>query len=201
MHACFEQNKRFAILNIAAPMGHKLAHTIAEDVADEYDATYGEDWCNWGYKIGFRNVLLTLAKDIPQAVGNDVNNTPVTELPMMQGIEDAKQIGLVIEVTGLAGVIEPWISLIQGPHRVPFAAAVTAVMAPGSYPYLDSGQMKGMLVGAKGAAEMESLVQRPGQAAAIMNVQSWAHVFIIVLIIIGNLGYLMGRRSSGGPER
>jgi len=69
-------------------------------------------------------------------------------------------------------------------------------MAPGYYPFLDSGQMKGMLVGAKGAAEMEVLVDRPAKASVIMNVQSWAHVLIIALIVLGNLGYLFARSRS-----
>ncbi len=193
IQACFEHGKRFAILNIAAPMGHKLAHGIAEEVADQYGARYGVDWCNWGYKVGFRNVLLALGKDVPKAVGQDFYATPVADIPMMRGIEDAGDIGLVVEVSGLAGVMEPWIGLIQGPYQVPFAGAVTAVMAPGYYPFLDSGQMEGMLVGAKGAAEMEVLLKRPGLGQAIMSAQSWAHIFIIALIILGNLGYLLAR--------
>jgi hypothetical protein len=74
-------------------------------------------------------------------------------------------------------------------------------MAPGYYPFLDSGQMQGMLVGAKGAAELEILVDRPAKASRIMNVQSWAHLLIILLIVIGNLGYIFtrGRRGQGSP--
>jgi hypothetical protein len=125
----------------------------------------------------------------------------VTTLPLMKGVKDIKSIGLVIEVTGLSGMTETWIGLIQGPYRTPFASAYTAVMAPGYYPFLDSGQMKGMLVGAKGAAEMETLVHRPGKATAIMNVQSWAHVLIIALIIIGNLGYVLARARAQGEPR
>jgi hypothetical protein len=198
IHACFQAEKRFAIMNLSPPMGVKLAHDIAQEAAEEYGATYGVDWCNWGYKYGFGNVLMALAKDIPKAVGDDSYGKRVTELPMMSGVRDIEDIGLVVEVTGLAGVTELWIGLIQGPYGTPFATAYTAVMAPGYYPYLDSGQMKGMLVGAKGAAEMETLVNRPGKAVAIMNVQSWAHVLIIVLIVLGNLGYVLTRGRSGG---
>lgn len=199
--ACFELGKPFAILNIAAPMGHRLAHELAEEAAREHGAVYGEDWCNWGFKVGFRNVLLALAKDVPRAVGDDIYGDPVSELPMMEGIEDADDIGLVVEISGLAGVIEPWIGLIQGPHDVPFAAAVTAVMAPGYYPFLDSEQMQGMLVGAKGAAELETILQQAGLGQAIMSAQSWAHVLIILLIVLGNLGYVLARGRAGERPR
>jgi hypothetical protein len=34
-----------------------------------------------------------------------------------------------------------------------------------------------------------------------MNVQSWAHVLIIALIVIGNIGYLLARSQTRGRER
>jgi hypothetical protein len=196
VHACFQAKKRFAIMNLQPPMGVKLANDIAERVAAQYGAEYGVDWCNWGYKYGFDNVLIALAKNIPKTIGDDFHGNPVTGLPMMEGVEDIESIGLVIEITGLANVTEIWIGLIQGVYGTPLASAYTAVMVPGYYPFLDSGQLKGMLNGAKGAAEMEVLVKRPERASAIMPVQSWAHMLIIALIIIGNLGYVFGRRRT-----
>ena len=196
IHACFQNGKRFAIMNLQPPMGVKLANDIAERVAADYGATYGVDWCNWGYKYGFDNVLIALAKNIPTTIGDDFHGNPVTDLPKMEGVEDIESIGLVVEITGLAGVTEMWIGLIQGVYGTPLASAYTAVMVPGYYPFLDSGQLKGMLNGAKGAAEMEVLVKRPDRASAIMPVQSWAHMLIIALIIIGNLGYVFGRRRT-----
>ncbi len=193
IHACLQNGKRFAIMNLYPPMGVKLANDIAERVTQEYGAQYGVDWCNWGYKYGFDNVLIALGKNIPKTIGDDFHGTPVGELPMMKGVQDISSIGLVIEVTGLASVTEYWIGLIQGVYGTPFASAYTAVMAPGYYPFLDSDQMQGMLVGAKGAAEMEVLVRRPARASIIMNVQSWAHLLIIALIIVGNAGYVLAR--------
>ena len=193
INACFQLKKRFVIMNMQPPMGVKLSNDIALAVGKQYGARYGIDWANWGYKYGYGNVLMAMAKDIPKAIGDDFYGKPVTTLPLMKGVKDIKSIGLVIEITGLSGMTEYWNGLIQGPYQVPFASAYTAVMVPGYYPFLDSGQMKGMLVGAKGAAEMEALVKRPGSATTIMNVQSWAHVLIIVLIVLGNVGYVLSR--------
>jgi len=193
INACFQLHRRFAIMNLSPPMGVKLANDIAVRVAEKYGARYGVDWCNWGYKYGFDNVLIAMAKDIPKTMGDDFYGTPVKDLPMMRDVRSIKDVGLVIEITGLAAITELWIGLIQGAYGTPFATAYTAVMAPGYYPFLDSQQMQGMLVGAKGAAEMEVIVRRPGRASTIMNVQSWAHLLIILLIIIGNLGYVFGR--------
>jgi len=200
IHACFQNKKKFVIMNLQPPMGVKLANDLAQEAAKEYGAAYGVDWANWGYKYGYENVLMALAKNIPNAIGDDFYGTPVAELPIMEGVTDIHQVGLVVIVTGLSAMTEMWIGLIQGPYKTPLAAAYTAVMAPIYYPYLDSDQLKGMLVGAKGAAELEVMVDRPGKAVAIMNVQSWAHVLIVVLIILGNLGYLFGRSRNAGRQ-
>jgi hypothetical protein len=38
------------------------------------------------------------------------------------------------------------------------------------------------------------LVRRPDGGIKFMMAQSWAHVLIILLIVLGNLGYIMARR-------
>lgn len=201
VEACFQAGKPFALMNLASPMGAKLGNDIAVEVGKEYHAEYGVEWCNWGYKAGGTNVLLAMARNIPKTMGEDIYGKPVAALHMMQRVRTIRDVGLAIEVTGFAGMTEAWVGLIQGPYRIPFAAAYTAVMAPGYYQFLDSGQLEGMLVGAKGAAEMESLVNRPGAGTAIMSAQSWAHVLIIVLIIFGNLGFVLTRAREKGRER
>jgi hypothetical protein len=197
IQACLREKKRFALLTLSPPSGAKLAQDRALAATKPYGAKYGVDWVNWGYKYGYENVLMSLAKDIPQTIKADFNRTPLAKLDIMRGVKDIGDVGLVIEVTGLANMTEIWLGFIRGPYGTPLAAGYTAVMAPSYYPYVDSHQMSGMLVGAKGAAEMENLVGRPAQATRIMNVQSWAHLLIIALIIIGNVGYLLARRAEG----
>jgi hypothetical protein len=74
------------------------------------------------------------------------------------------------------------------------AAGVTAVMAPKQYAYFASGQLDGLLGGMKGAAEYEKLVGKPGLAITGMGAQSIVHFLIIFLVLIGNIGYFVGRR-------
>jgi len=195
MHAILREKKRFAILNLVSPAGVKLAGDRAQEVAKQYGAQYGVDWCNWGYKYGYENVVIGLGKNIPATIKSDAGGKPMAALPMMAGVRDIHDVGLVIEITG-SQITEYWLEFIQGTYGIPLANGVTAVMAPSYYPYLDSGQLKGMMVGAKGAAEMENLAGRPGQATRIMYVQSWAHLLILLLIVAGNLGYFLSRREG-----
>jgi len=72
---------------------------------------------------------------------------------------------------------------------------VTAVMGPENYPYLNSGQLKGLVAGLKGAAEYETLLGKPAIATRGMPAQSAVHILIIVLIVIGNILYLVEKRK------
>jgi hypothetical protein len=81
-------------------------------------------------------------------------------------------------------------------------AGLTAVMAPKYYPFLQTGQLSGLLSGMKGAAEYENLIYQKGYARSLgkaetgMNSQSMIHLLIIVLIVLGNIGYFFSRRKK-----
>jgi hypothetical protein len=63
------------------------------------------------------------------------------------------------------------------------------------YPYWPD-KIVGWATGAKGAAEYEILVRRPGEGAAAMDAQSLAHLAIVIFIVLGNLGYFLSRRRG-----
>ena len=72
-------------------------------------------------------------------------------------------------------------------------------MAPDLYPFLQSGQMKGLLGGLAGAAEYEALVGAPGLGTTGMQPQSVTHLIIILFILVGNTVYFITRRR-GNPS-
>lgn len=81
---------------------------------------------------------------------------------------------------------------------------MTAVIAPGLYPFLDTGQINGLIGGLRGAAEYETLIGMKGKAVAGMDAQSATHFIIIGLIVLCNLFYFltprMGIRSFAGAQ-
>lgn len=197
----FMRHKKFAVLSFDV-QGNKFSYDIANRLSKEMGMTYGKDWCQWGYRPYPNMVLILqgLARDVPGTIQNDVNGTPVSEIPMMKNIKTIKDIGLIEEITssGTAGI---WVAYIYGPYRTPIVYAPTSVMAPSAFNYLDAGQIKGMLLGMKGAAEYEKLLNRPGFATRGAGALSSSHILIIVLIIIGNIGYLTEKRRRMLEER
>ena len=116
----------------------------------------------------------------------------------MKGIENFEQIALLVSVSaGYPGTKE-WVQQVVSRYHVPMIAGVTAVSAPEYYPYLQAGQLLGLLGGMAGAAEYETLVKRPGVATRAMDAQSLAHVFVAFMIILGNVAALP-RRTQAKP--
>ena len=84
---------------------------------------------------------------------------------------------------------------VQARYHLPMVAGVTAVSAPEYYPYLQSGQLQGLLGGMAGAAEYEKLREEKGTATQGMDAQSLAHVFVAICIVMGNVIQWTKRRK------
>ncbi|MCX7022908.1 MAG: hypothetical protein NTW26_11690, partial [bacterium] len=85
------------------------------------------------------------------------------------------------------------VSYAHTPFGIPVLVGCTAVSAPEFYAYMQTGQMEGILGGLKGAAEYEKMISRPADATRGMVAQMVVHVFIVILIFLGNLAYYGNR--------
>ena len=157
---------------------------------------YGVDYVNLGYRAGGENGISAFANDIPKTFPKCFRGQNVATLPMMQGIKTAKDFDLIITVSsGTPGTAE-WIRQVRDPMGVPLASMVVAVNVPTITPYIQSKQVIGLVAGLRGAAEYEKLMQAPGLGAAGMDAQSFSHLLILTLVILGNVGYLMTDRQK-----
>ena len=85
---------------------------------------------------------------------------------------------------------------------MPILTGTTAVQTPDLYAYYPS-QLSGFLGAATGATQYLQLVGEQTEDVhaardtnqARMLIQSWVHIFIVLLIIVGNVIYFIGRRS------
>ncbi len=179
------------------PLGAGYCEEIPAKLHEEYGAVYGRDWVNWGYKFGAGIFIKKLASDIHDAVKADAEGTPLAEIPMMAGVKDASSVDLLCEITGSVGALESWLQFFQVRGVAPKCGhGCTAVSAPESYTFLDSGQLVGLMGGMLGAAEYEQLIGSPSRALRGMSAQTTAHILIIVLIVIGNVVEIARKRSE-----
>lgn len=202
----FRKKIKFAVMSWD-PAGTEITYQYAKKIEKAEHAKYGRDWAHFGFKTGSTVAIIGgIAENFPKVMNHDKFGTKISDLPAVAGVKNSKQIGAVVVVSSV-GIVDAWISYMTTPKHVPLIFCPTAVMSAEAYPYLDSGQMRGMLNGIMGAVQYETLIGR-GHIATDASATSWAlsaaHIFIILLIILGNLGYLAarrsGRRASGGPR-
>ena len=174
------------------PSGRILGNLAMREAADGI-AKAGEDYVYLGFITGGASVLMRMGEDISAVYPKDYNKTPLEEIPMMKGIKNYKDIALVVDLAAGA-TPEAWIAFAGTTYNQTIAVGCTAVSAAGYYPYLNSGQIIGLMGGMKGAAEYEKLIDKSGTATAGMDSQSIAHVVMILLVIVANISYFATRR-------
>jgi hypothetical protein len=175
------------------PASPPLVERVTTPLAEEFGKEYGVDYVNLGYMAGGIVTLLGMGASIPNTFPTDYVGTPVGEIPMMEGVENFDQIALVMEVSAGTPGTREWVQQVQSRFGVTLASGVTAVSAPNFYPYIQSGQLVGLLGGLKGAAEYETLVGAPADATKGMDAQSIVHALIVFFIILGNVIYFVSR--------
>jgi hypothetical protein len=175
----------------AAPM----ADEAMRDTAQEYGYEELKDYTYLGYKYGARQIMLGIGEDISDPFPADYSGERLAEIPMMENIKNYDDIDLVIDF-GSGNSPEWWIRYAGSGYHQTIAAGCTGVMASGLYPYLETGQIIGLIGGLKGAAEYEKLINKPAKAILGMKAQSIAHVAIIILVVLGNVAYFMVRRKG-----
>jgi hypothetical protein len=195
LRQCFSRNLRVIVLGLWAP-GVPLGLRALEQVAvEEYHKQYGVDFVDFGYKPGGAVTLVNLGRDIHDVCRQDVYGTPVEDLPMMEDVRAANDIGLVVSMSmGVPGS-DQWIWYYHARYQGKLATAQTAIGAPKYYQYLQTGQLVGLIGGMKGAAEYEQLVNKRGLATVGMDSQSIAHLLIIGFVVLGNIIYWLEKRK------
>lgn len=174
----------------------------SQATSKEDSIIYGEDYVYLGWKSGRIAALMEMGEKISNVFPRDYYNNYTDSLPLMQYIKNYRDIAISI-IIAAADYPQEWLMYAQARYGLKLGAGLTAVMAPKYYPFLQTGQISGMMSGMKGAAEYENLLVKSGytnetgKAETGMNSQILIHLWIILLIIIGNIGYMVLRRKKG----
>jgi hypothetical protein len=183
------------IITVLHPGGPGLALEISDRISKEAGAVYGEDYVFLGYKVGSSAVILSIGQDFRVSFPADYFNTPIDEIPLMKDVKNYNDIGLVVTLSG-STFPEVWVAYGHERYGQKVAAGVTAVMAADYYPFLQTGQLVGLLGGLKGAAEYEKLINRPDEGLKGMDAQTIVHLLIVVFILLGNVAYILVQRAK-----
>lgn len=183
------------------PASPPLVEAALSPLVEEFDKEYGIDYVNLGYMTGGPVTLLGMGASIPNTFPRDYYGTSVGEIPLMGEVSNFDDIALVMEVSAGTPGTREWVQQVVSRFHVRLGSGVTAVSAPNFYPYIQSGQLIGLLGGLKGAAEYETLVEMPGDATKGMDAQSVVHALIVLFILLGNAVYFLSRRGRAAAPQ
>lgn len=154
---------------------------------------YGVDFCNLGYLAGGENAINMYNKDLKKAYPKDYRGNPTDKLPILEGVNGAKDVQLYVFFSTQNS--DMYVRQVS-PYKIPIVGGLINTIAPQAEPYVNAGQLSGILVGLRGGAEYELLLKSPGAGVASMDAQSMGHLLIIAFIILANLAYFFTRSEQ-----
>jgi len=178
--------------------GAIVSQSVLKPIAEELGVTYGIDWINLGYKPGGEVTLQKMVDNFYEAVAyTDIAGDPLEKYPIMQGFDSITKANLIVSLVNVTpSPAQSIVKMITIPKGTPLVVGVGSVAVPNEMPFFSSGHYQGLLGGLRGAAEYEFLTNNPGSAILGMDAQSAAHILVILLIALGNIGYFMTKKKT-----
>lgn len=199
----FRKGLRVLVLSLSPDAAPLAAQGIQRVITSEEFQTNGVSrlvegthYVNFGYRLGTNTLIRRMGQNIPEFIQTDARGERLATLPVMEGITNYDQIRLVFDFAA-GDSTDWWIVDGYGRYGVKIAAGVTGVIVSQQFPYLNSGQLVGLIGGGVGAAEYEQLLKTPGAGTRRVSTLAFVHLFILGTVILGNVLYFRERRREG----
>jgi hypothetical protein len=167
--------------------------TINKFDPSRFDKTYGDDIVWLGFFAGGETSAAALARDIKDATaGVDYYGNSLDGLALMDDVNSAVDFEMLVCLSW-GGTWSTWMNQWQMPYGIEEYVIPLAGVVAEMRPYIQSGQISSIINGARGAAEYELLRSEPGRAVAGMDAQSIGHIYVAILIIVGNIAAQLSR--------
>jgi hypothetical protein len=207
-HAFKKRIKVAALSLYVQPLG--LAKKALDQVTEEFNGRaesnadsiiYGRDYVFLGWQPPPIVPLLGMGLSITNVYTRDYYGLRTDSLPMMHKVKNFNDVGILVSLSGATAPLW-WVAYSQTRFGVAVGAGITAVSASEFYQYYQTGQFSGLMIGMKGAAEYEEMVESQllikdrRKASEALGSLTAAHLTMIAFIIVGNVGYFIRRRRD-----
>jgi hypothetical protein len=189
-------------------LGEQLI-TRAAAVATQPDYSLAGKTVNLGYLAGGTAALLNFATSpqLTAPVTSDLRNA--WEQPVLKSLVHGSDnpllnLSQVIIITTDVDTARTWLEQVKPAlPKVPFYVLTSAQSAPMISPYVDSGQVQGLVAGVLGGSLYEENTQRPSLAISYWDSFQVGIFLVIILILLGGLVNIIdhlvkGRRVQKG---
>ena len=194
-HAFKKDLKLIGVALLAEGTG--IGYRLMTQAAAEYGKRYGVDYVYLGFKPQYIAAILSMGESLGETFPEDYLGRPYGSLSLLQNVRNYDDIAGVISIAD-GSMVTHWVEYGAARYGVKVSAFVTAAMVTTYDPYLASNQLYAMVGGLRGAAEYEKLIGIGGSGLRGMLAQTTSHVYVIVLIIVGNVIYFTDRRKKRG---
>jgi hypothetical protein len=204
MRHCFEKGHKVLSATFWVT-GKDLITKALNQMEIDYDLTHGVDFANYGYQVGGAYVIMQAGLNFPSALPM-AKKQRTEDMEITRGINVLSDLDYVVDLAA-GSTIDWWVAYGVERYNFTLGAGCTAVSATQYYPFLDTGQINGLIGGLKGAAEYEKLLNDKygtgankksllGRGMKGMGSQSIVHALIIMLVIVTNIFYLIQRKKG-----
>jgi hypothetical protein len=209
---CMAANKKFIVFAVDAdPAAPQMAEAIDERQAKEYGKVYGRDWVNLGLTRGAPLVMGAIGRNVKAVFQQDFENVSTRnfeKLPMMRGVRDVRDFGCLWVVDYTPSL--DWLVFLDPTSRTPIVFGSAGITSSTYYPYLASGQLKGLMAGTRGGAEYEVLlrdkfgkhfIDTEMRGEKLVVPLAFGNLVVILFIFAGNIGMIARRRLSAAEAK
>ncbi|MGH8103258.1 MAG: hypothetical protein ACREJQ_01915 [bacterium] len=191
------------ILYSSSDKGPQFSQPLMQQAAAKYGRRYGADWVNVGFIPIDPPTVQAIAQDFHRMFKKDYPaGTPTDQLPLFQQVKGMDDVKLFVDIEYQP--TEDWIKFVNGPpYRTPMVFGMASIVSTAMFPYLATGQLKGMLVGPRGAAEYEKLLVEDGtypdlgEGYRTVLPLGFAPIIIVIFVILGNLAFQFKPKKAG----
>lgn len=190
---CFRRNLRVVGVTIL-PVGVGTGENALARNSQKMGRKRGRHYTYLGFKAEKFASIIGMGLSLQNTFQTDRYGNRTSELEVMQGLRKLSDFDYMVDIHD-DNTLEDWVLYAHQPHGLRIGSMCTAVMAPGYYPYLNAGQITGIVGGLKGASEYEKLLGVRAAASEGMDSQAIIHILVIAMMILGNIAYLKAGRA------
>jgi len=183
------------------PVGAGLAESFIQPftVPTNHNYRRGEKFINLGYLPGGAAGVLAFAKNPATTKPVSIDGELAWETPTLQGVSQLSDFAAIILLTNDVETARIWIEQTEPVRKdTRFLVISSAQSGPMILPYVESGQIDGMVTGLDGSAPIERVNNgRPGTVRRYWDAYGFGLLAALGMISLGSLWSLV----SGWQER
>ena len=206
-HMLLLKHPRLALL-ASKPTGTGLAGRFMSIIQSGHNYQDGQQMLNLGYLPGGAAGVLGFSKNPKVTMPVAANGSPAWESTALQGVNNISDFATIILLSDDAENARIWIEQLEADNSLDttsFIVVSSGQSGPMILPYLQSGQVDGIVIGLDNNASIEQYnAGRPGLARGYWDAYGFGLLTAVAIIILGSFWNLISafqaRRTNNNGE-